>query len=256
MEINFKNIFSCFLILFLFELSISVQASGISFESANKLYKSRQYSEAIQQYDSLIKMHGSSAEVYYNLGNAYFKNENFGKAIVNFSRATKLNPDDEDAAFNLKLAQSKIKDKIDAMPQIFYKAWLNKAARLFSGNVWSIITISLFWIFFFMLALYFLATSDSRKRNMFFACITFLLLSLLSFGLAWQNNIIFHHSKNAVIVADNAYVKSSPDEKGVDQFVLHEGTQFIIEDEIDAWLKIRLVNGNVGWLKKSSVEII
>ncbi len=102
-------------------LSFSTVMANDSFKLANKLYDEKKYEEAIEQYELLIEEGNVAADVYYNLGNAYFKNNEIAPSILNYERALKLDPNNEDAAFNLKIANTKTIDKVEALPSLFYE---------------------------------------------------------------------------------------------------------------------------------------
>ena len=226
------------------------------FKKANDYYQKSDYENAIVTYEGLVKKGATSAEVYYNLGNCYFKTGNVAKTILNYERARKLAPDDEDIDFNIRIAQLKVIDRMDAVPEIFYKRWMKAAASLFSSDTWSKILIVNAWILFVFLALYITGRSSGLKKFSFVMTFIMIILGVFSFIFSHQSYTMTELDQKAIVMSPSVYVKSSPDEKGTDQFIIHEGTRIDVLDEIGEWKKIRIANGSVGWLKMEAIEVI
>lgn len=226
------------------------------YHQANIAYQKLDYETSIRLYEQLIKNKSISEEVYFNLGNSYFKAGNFAKAILNYERAKKLDPDDEDANFNLKIASLKVVDKIENVPQIFYKKWINQFSVMFPADTFSIVLIILIWLLFASATFYITANSVTGKKFSFILIICFLFLSGIGVVMASRSYAIARLDKQSIIMSTSVYVKSSPDEKGNDLFILHEGTKVDILDELNNWRKIRIANGSIGWMKVDEMEII
>jgi tetratricopeptide (TPR) repeat protein len=223
---------------------------------ANQAYTQGFYANAIEFYKSIISSGYESVDLYYNLGNACYKQNDFTSAILYYEKARKLDPGNEDVNFNLKLANSKITDKIEPIPELFYKRWINKLIESFSVDKWS-----KFGIVFLCLALlaclfYVISTTLVIRKAGFWVGICFLLISLFSFLFAWQSYNEVMNKKEAIVFAPTVTIKSSPDEKSVDLFVLHEGSKVELIDNIGAWYEIRIANGSVGWLSLTAFEKI
>ncbi|HRH67712.1 MAG TPA: tetratricopeptide repeat protein, partial [Bacteroidia bacterium] len=149
-----KNFFRLFFTLLLAgmtstfsSLSAADNASDL-FHQGNIAYQKGDYITAVQLYSGLLKSGKVSSEVYYNLGNAYYKTDSIAKAILSYERAKKLNPDDEDVAVNLKIASLRVVDKIEPLPKIFYKQWLHSLATAFSADNWGIFFLTMIWLAF------------------------------------------------------------------------------------------------------------
>ena len=226
------------------------------FKEANTAYQKLNYDKSVGLYKDLIENNYRSKEVYFNLANAYFKAGNFSKAILNYERAKKIEPDDEDTNFNLKIASLKVVDKIETAPQIFYKRWANRMATTFSSNAWSTIFIIMFWLLFGAASLYVSGGNVITKKIAFFSMMLFLVVSIGVAIIAIKSHVIATVDKQAIIMTSSVYIKSSPDEKGNDLFILHEGTKADVLDEIGEWKKIRIANGNIGWMKSGEMEMI
>jgi tetratricopeptide (TPR) repeat protein len=232
------------------------EAPSVMYENANKLYRQKDFSNAIEGFEEVLKTGAKSAEIYYNLGNSYYKNGDIPHAILNYERAKKINPGDEDILFNLRLAYSNTVDKIEPIPLLFYQRWWQQFLHLLAPDVWSILTISLFWLTLGIANYYLFAPTMNAKRNSFLMAITFLLVSGFSYFISWSAENAVNSGNSAVVMEPTAYIKSSPDEKSTNLFLLHEGTRVEVTEETDGWKKIKIANGNVGWVMAAQVEVI
>ena len=124
------------------------------YHTANTAYQKQDYAGSIKLYEQLIADGNVSTEVYFNLGNSYFKEGNVPRAIINYERAKKLAPEDEDIEFNLKIASLKVVDRIDNVPEVFYKRWIRSMATIFPANTWSIVFVILIWLVFMSAGFY------------------------------------------------------------------------------------------------------
>jgi tetratricopeptide (TPR) repeat protein len=227
-----------------------------TYHEANIAYQKLDYPKSIQLYEDLIKNKSESIEIYYNLGNAYFKSGDFSKAILNYERAARLNPDDEDVNFNLKIASLKVVDKIESVPEIFYKRWINNFSLMLSSDTWTWILVLFVWVLFSLAAVYLLSRTSEAKKLSFLFLILFIAITSATFLIASRSHSITNIDEKAIVMASSVYVKSSPDEKGNDLFILHEGTKVEILDKLNEWRKIRIANGSIGWMKADEMEKI
>lgn len=226
------------------------------FDSANKLYMGQQYEKAAKSYEDLIKLGHSSAEVFYNLGNSYYKTGEFTKAILNYERAKKLKPSDEDILFNIAIANQKTIDKIEQAPKVFYERWWDAYVASSTSGTRSLIGVALIWLATMVGAVYIFTKNYSVKKLTFFSTFILLFAGLFFLIVASNQNSYTQNHKEAIIIPDNVYVKSSPDDKSTNLFMLHTGTKIELKDELQGWKKIRIPNGNEGWLKEQSLEVI
>ena len=247
------------LLIFLFLCSnifAQKKDATISYKKANQLYAKQDYTNAITEYEGLIADKKISAEIYYNLGNSYFKTGKVSLAILAYERAKKIAPDDEDIDFNLKIASLKIIDRIDVVPDVFYKRWHRSASLLFSANGWSTIFLITIWLFFISAGIYVLGNSITMKKLGFFGMVIFLFITALGYAMSTSSYSIAHQEEHGIVMTPSVYVKSSPDEKGNDLFILHEGTKVDVMETFENWNKIKIPNGTIGWLKKNEIEKI
>jgi len=197
-----------------------------------------------------------SPELYFNLGNAYFKTKQYSLAILNYERAKLLAPDDEDIDFNLQVANQYVVDAIQELPGIFLTRWWNSLVNSNTTDTWAVFSIVSFILFLTLLGIYLFARSGDIKRISFWAGCLMLLFTINSWWFAsQQKNRTINHSYG-IVMQPSVTIKSSPSEKGTNLFVVHEGLKVRITDKIGDWIEIRLADGNKGWLLKETIEPI
>ncbi len=224
------------------------------FAEANNSYKVGDYEMAINKYEQLIRAGKKSAGLYYNLGNAYFKTNQIGRAILNYERAQRRNPDEEDIRHNLSFAKAYTKDKITAEnPNPLLKLKEN-FLRTYSSLTWSVSGIVLIWLSLLFFALYLFVLSF--RRVFFFLGSLFLISALLFFFFGRQQSAIENKCGFGVVILAKTFVKSAPSSDAADIFVLHEGTEVKILDRVDGFAKIRIADGQVGWTEMDTVASI
>jgi hypothetical protein len=178
------------------------------------------------------------------------------KKRLNFERAFVLNPTDEDIQYNIKIVQSRLQDKIEAVPVIFYKRWYTNFTELFTLQIWTIISILSFAISLFLILAYLLTGVMKWKKTAFYSAIIVTMIFVLSI-FACQRHYNMRKSDNyAIVFTPTVTTKSSPDEDSKNLFIIHEGTKLEITDVLGEWYEIKLANGSVAWLRMSDVEII
>ncbi len=225
-------------------------------ENANRDYSAGLYSNAIEGYTKVLQSGYESVEVYYNLGNAYFKTNDLPSAILYYEKAKKLKPNDQDILFNLNVANNRIKDKIEAVPVLFYKRWWNQLGNALSLEGWTKLHITCFVIFLIAAGFYFISRKIAIRKTAFWAGLLLFTASLITFGIAFQQNRSHQQVKEAIVFDPSLTVKSSPSENSVDLFVVHEGTKVAITDKLGEWYEIRIVNGSKGWIPGTSIKSI
>lgn len=219
-------------------------------------YSKGSYAAAAEIYELLLKQHGPSDKLYYNLGNAYFKCDRLAPAILNYERALRLNPSDDDARFNLEMCQARIVDKIDPIGMFLIVRWYHSLGNLFNSNGWAMASIVCFLAFIGCLFAYFFARRRWLKKSGFFTGILFLIVSVLSLVYSAQASNRILNPDEAILYSLSVTVKSSPDKSGTDLFVLHEGTKMKIRSNLGEWSEIELEDGNIGWLLTKDIQII
>ncbi len=244
------------LLIGVLSLSVSAQSAEELFKQGNDLYLKRNYNQAIEKYESILAAGTKSFEVYFNLGNAYYKTGNFTKAILNYERAKKLKPEDSDVELNLALANQNTIDKIEPAPKVFYEQWWDNYLTYSTTTTRAVIFLIIFWLALISFGLYLYFKVYSVRKSFFLLSFLLLGLSFFYFYVAYQQNKLNRNSNSALIISQSAYIKSSPDDKGTNLFQLHEGTKITVTDELQDWKKIRIPNGNEGWVRARDIELI
>lgn len=238
-------------------ISISLHANvADSLASGNEAYQAEKYQQAINAYQSILDQNMESVEVYFNLGNSYYKSGDLANAILYFEKAKLLAPNDEDIQFNLELANKFVVDKIDSIPQPFFVKWINKIATLLHADQWGYTSIVLFILALILGAIYFISGKPSIKKLTFSFGIVVLILSLIAFGFGFKEKNKIQNRNTAIVFAPTVTVKASPDNSGTALFVVHEGLKVEIIEELGNWIEIKISDGNTGWVKKEIVERI
>ena len=252
-----KKIKTILLLLVLFTSLISLQAWAIEnqalYLTAQNAYKNQDYAKAISSYQQIIENEAIASEVFYNLGNCYFKTDSIGKAIQYYEKARKLIGDEEDLMHNLKMAHNRTVDKIEPMPEFVVTSTWKNIVNYNTADIWANYALINFAFVFVTLILYQLAKQPSLKKTFFGLSILLALMTLIFYMLAKNRTNADNSINNGVVIVASAAIKSAPQNTSTDLFVIHEGTVFkILENQTD-WLKIRLDNGNLGWIQKTAI---
>lgn len=220
-------------------------------------YAKGDYAAAISAYETLLAEEGEAAELYYNLGNAYYKNDEIAKAILNYERALLLDPNDEDAKFNLEIAKSKTVDKVSEEYNIFFMQWLYAVINALSITSWSIIAIASFIILLISLLMLFFSNRVGMRKVGFGIAIGMFIITLFANLSALHHYNKYNYRNKAIILSPSVTAKSTPDESGTNLFVIHEGRKVeITDDTMKNWKEISLEDGTMGWVPSSSLEVI
>lgn len=224
-------------------------------DSALIYYSNSEYDKALEIYLSLNEKDYYSAGLFYNIANCYYKLNDLPSAILWYERARILDPANEDIKVNLEIANSQIKNKVDALPVVFYMQWYYKMINRFNSDSWAWIGFILFIIFLGSIIAYLFSGFVNIKKISFIVAIFSLLLFTLSlhFSIQQKNNQLYN---NYAIVFDYSLVKSSPNHESSNLFQIHEGLKVEVIEELNEWSNIRLADGKQGWLPSENIERI
>jgi tetratricopeptide (TPR) repeat protein len=229
-------------------------------EAAAQAYRNQDYKESIALYEEIIAREMTenrvSAQLYYNLGNAYFRDNRLGKAILGYERALLLDPGDSDIRHNLRFAQTRTIDRINTAGDLFLANWFRGIRNVFSSNQWTTTGIVLFILFLACVAGYLFMRPLWARKSAFYAGIALFLLMITAniFAFSQKNERIRRDS--AIVMAGAATVNASPDANSNQLFELHEGTKVKIRNSDGNWFEIQIADGSVGWIHQQSVEVI
>lgn len=251
-----KTRHSSALLLVIMLLVATLPASAITKENADNEYKKGNYQQAIKDYKELLKS-GKSAELYYNLGNAYYRTDNITYSILCYERALLLSPSDDDTKLNLQIAQSKTIDKITPEPEMFLVQWYDSVVNFIGIDAWAAVSIACLVIAFILLSFYFFSSKIGTRKVGFFGSLLFFAVFLLSISCGYQQKSQYDNRKGAIVISPSLQLKDVPDKNGKDIAVIHEGTRVdIIDDSMSDWKHVRLGDNREGWLQKNQIENI
>lgn len=243
-------------IVFLLPIVALAQSPEQVFLQGNEAYRQGNLTQAIDLYESVLHNGYLSGDLYYNLGNAYYRTGNIGRAVLNYERARRLMPGDEDLRHNLQLANLVITDKIETTPRLFLWDWWDGVKNSFSLDAatwWCLFSIMLLLCagaVFFLARTYRLRIVAVWVAGVGVLCVV-LFLSVFFGRLGDMRRV-----DEAVVMEGVATVKNSPDDRSTDAFVLHAGLKVQTIDKVGTWVKIRLADGKVGWIGEDAVETI
>lgn len=223
---------------------------------ANQSYTNHQYEAARALYEDLLLRGYSSSDLHYNTGNTYFRLNQIGKAILHYEKAIKLNPHNQDAHFNLKIANLKVASKIVPMSEFFLVKWGKAILQIFEFDSWAIAQIIFGFIMLIALCLYLFNSSSSMQKFGFYTGVLSLGLMVLCGIFAWGEKSSLHAHHYGIILADSYSLRSEPSEKSKEILTVKEGVKFVRLETIGRWNQIQLSDGNIGWIEKSAFEMI
>ena len=244
------------LLLLVAFLALPLSAAAITKANADSAYARQQYQQAIKDYEELLQG-GVSAELYYNLGNAYYRTDNITKAVLNYERALLLSPGDADIRFNLQMARSKTIDKITPESEMFFVTWYHSLVNMMSVDGWANVALVSFGLAIVLALVYLFSSRIWMRKAGFFAGVAFILLFAVANLFAYQQKKELLNRTGAIVISSAVPVKSTPSNSGTDLFILHEGTKVEITDgSMRGWKEIRVADGKEGWIETSKIEII
>lgn len=225
-------------------------------DEAAKAYNSMHFDQAIKLYGKIIDSGYESAALYYNLGNAYFRNNENAQAVLYYEKALKLSPNNDDIRHNIEVVNNRLTDKVETVPELFYKRWWKQIVNMMSVDAYAVTNVLLLSIALILLALYIAMPVLLVKKISFWAGIFIILLFVIGMVAAEQRHHYMENNHEAIVFEPTVNIKSSPDENSKDIFVLHEGTKVTLLDNVADWQEIRISNGSIGWIKASGLRKI
>ena len=237
-------------------LLLPVGANAVTKAEADSAYAEEHYQKAAALYEQLLQQ-GVSADLYYNLGNSYYRMDNIPKAVLNYERALLLSPGDKDIRFNLQMARSKTIDKITPESEMFFVTWYRSLVNMMSVDGWARLALVSLLVAIILALAYLFADAIWLRKMGFFGGILLLFVFLFSNLFAWQQKHNRQTQQGAIIIRSAVSVKSTPAKSGTDLFILHEGTRVTVTDAtMREWAKIRVADGKEGWLETREIEKI
>ena len=233
------------------------EGTAVTKENADSAYARQQYQQAAKDYEEVISRNGESADLYYNLANAYYRMDNIPMAVLNYERALLLSPGDGDIRFNLDMARSKTIDKITPESEMFFVTWFKAAVNIMSADAWAVAAVVALAIAIVMLLIYLFAYRIWLRKLGFFSGIAALLLFITANIFAKIQHDQLTNRTGAIIMQSAVSVKSAPANSGTDLFILHEGTRVeIVDSQMKDWKQVKVADGKQGWVPARSITVI
>lgn len=227
------------------------------YKDAAKAYQDGDYRKSASLYEQIMGEHRVyAADVYFNLGNAYYKLNDYPSAILNYERALKEAPSSDDVLYNLRLARTHLEDKIEPVPQLFYIRWFRGLRDAFHTDVWAWFSILFLLAAAVFCALFLAGKSVILRKTGFYGSLAALLLCLFSVYTAFHSWNEHFRVKHAIVFSGSVSVKSAPVNSSSGLFIIHAGTRIRQTDQIGEWVRIRLEDGKEGWMQQSDLEYI
>jgi tetratricopeptide (TPR) repeat protein len=223
---------------------------------ANQLYSESKYEEAIATYKEILDSGLESGALYYNLGNAYYKQGKLPYAILNYERAALLNPQNKDIRYNLEMANSQIIDKLQTVDRFFLTSWYNSFKLAMKSDTWAIISVIAFSLTIASLIIYLFYSKRLIRQICFYLSIALFAIAMVSLNFSIKQKKLLTSDDSAIIFEPSIPIKSSPSHSGKDLFILHEGTKVTILETLGEWNRIEISDGNDGWIPSYAIEII
>ncbi|WP_299891462.1 tetratricopeptide repeat protein [uncultured Lacinutrix sp.] len=242
------------LYIFLFFFGSLTAQNTKYFEQGNALYNEGKYAEALDRYEAILKTDKHSAELYFNLANAHYKLNHVAPSVYYYEKALALKPNDRDIKNNLAFANNMTVDAIDNLPEVGLSKFVKNFAKTMSFDSWAKLSILLVILFVVLYITYYFAVATRKKRLFFVSSSLSVILALVALGFTFYNYNLTQKNNPAIVFAQESQVKSEPNLRSDEAFVLHEGTKVQILDTVNNWRKIKLSDGKTGWITSEDIK--
>ncbi|MBP7373647.1 MAG: tetratricopeptide repeat protein [Prevotella sp.] len=237
-------------------LAFSMTVDAMTKDIADAEYKKANYQQAIKDYEELLK-DGVSSELYYNLGNSYYRINNITRALLNYERASMLDPGNKDIRFNLQFVRNKTIDKSADDDEMFFVTWYKTIVNFTSVDGWAKTSVVSIVFALLLLLIYLFCENVNLRKIGFFGSLAFIACFIFSILFAYQQKYYFENRCGAIVTSPVVNVKKTPSTATADEFIIHEGTKVYITDRgMKGWIGVRLPDGREGWILKDKVEEI
>lgn len=244
------------ILLLLIANVLNAQDEQKIFESANEMYKQQNYEKAIEYYKTLEKYNLISSELFYNLGNSYYKLNKVGPSIYYYEKALKLNPLNKDVQNNLVFARRLALDNIEEIPKTVFQKLNSRYLQKLSYNQWAIVSIVFCALGSLLFLLFYFSNQPRSKRTYFVTSLISFLFLIISLTITYNQFSYFKNNKVAIVFAEETEVRNAPSLNSEEVFTLHEGTKVIVLDTIDDWKKIKIADGKIGWIIADDIQLL
>ena len=222
-------------------------------QKGTAFYAQKQYDSAAYYFEHIAAMKPQNSEVYYNLGNTYYRLNKIALSVLNYERALRINPDHKEAKENLILAQGRISNQIHAAGDIFFITWWQSITRAGKATMWSILAFVAFTLIIVSMLMRRFMKNGSRIPVQLPGIFTFICICLLLLAFFAAKNSILH--TGAVVMVGDAPLMNN-EQKGKPLALIPEGTTVKIKAERGNWVEVVLPDSRSGWLQLSAIEKI
>ena len=243
------------IIIFLISITASAQNKAL-FDRATKAYNGGEYQTAVDSYLEILDNGQHSPELYYNLGNTYYKLNQIAPSIYYYEKALLLKPNDFEIRNNLSYARNMTLDAIETIPETGFAKIYNSLLGYLSFDQWSYVAVVFVVLFVLLYIAFYYFRYSSRKRSAFVLSIVSLFIAILSLVFAYLEYSAFKADQPAIVFAQESSVKSEPNKTSQEAFALHEGTKVSVLDELNGWKKIRIADGTTGWIPTEDIKVL
>lgn len=255
---RYNRLFGSITLLMLLSLPLfSIADDNTSlYEQGNAAYAKGQYEQAARDYQKVVDAGYQSVQLYFNLGNAYYRTGDIASCILYYEKAHKLAPNDEDINFNIRYANARTSDKVEQLPEFFVTQWWHHFILFFSVSTLGTLSILFMLGGCGLLILYLFSNNYVVKRSSFYTGIVVIVVAIAFVFMASQQENYFAGHQQAIIFSNSVTAKSTPDANGKPLFIVHEGTKVNVLQQNDNWMEVELPNGNAGWISAADAKDI
>lgn len=234
--------------------SINAQSVDSLFVQANNLYKTEQFQAAIDIYNKIESKNMISSDLYYNLGNSYYKLNKVGPAIFYYEKALQLSPDNEDVKNNMVFAKRLALDNIKPLPKTIWQKINKNYLQLLTYNEWAMIVVVFSFLAGLLFLLYYFNNTSGKKRLFFVTSMVAFICLFISLTITYNQYSYLKNTKEAIVFSAESEIRNAPTFNSEKVFTLHEGTKVFVLDAVDNWKKIKIADGKLGWIIASEIQ--
>ncbi len=226
------------------------------FDEASALYNDANYTEALEKYKAILDSGEHSAELYFNMANAHYKLSHIAPSIYYYEKALLLRPQDKDIKNNIVFARNMTVDAIGSVPEVGISKLIKNVTNMMSFDAWAKTSVVFVMLFVVLFIAYYFTYSTSKKRIAFLTSNASLLLAIVSLVFSFHKFKLVSNDQPAIVFAQETKIKSEPNLRSTEAFVLHEGTKVQVLDTVSNWKKIKLSDGKTGWIANDDIKML
>lgn len=226
------------------------------FNRATTAYNEGNYEQAAESYLKILENEQHSPELYFNLGNCYYKLNHIAPSIYYYEKALLLKPNDPEIKNNLAYAQNMTLDAIEPLPKTVFSKLYNTTVKALSFDQWAYLAVAFMFLFVISYIAFYFFRFSSRKRIAFVTSIISILFMVVGLIFAYMGYRDFKKDNPAIIFSEETMVKSEPNKRSQAIFTLHEGAKVNVVDILNDWKKIEIADGKTGWISSEDLKML